>query len=166
MEWAGNKATLFATLGDGGPNLTIQPSLGESYIFEVTVRRTSTMTLIPYCAKRAREVVFSVLRDAMVEGDISITKAVVAVKEIFSENAKKLYKLHKLDDSSKDSDEPHISSPFIKEELHGSVKNSSTESDVEPHVSSSFQNEELNGSSKDVTLVRLIWIDASGQHRC
>lgn len=117
-------------------------------------------------AKRAREVVFSILRDAMVEGDLSITKAVVAVKDIFSENAKKLYKLQKLDDSSKDCDEPHISSPFIKEELHGSVKNSSTESDVEPHVSSSFQNEELNGSSKDVTLVRLIWIDASGQHRC
>ncbi|XP_049410650.1 protein fluG-like [Solanum stenotomum] len=117
-------------------------------------------------AKRAREVIFSVLRDAMVEGDLSITKAVAAVKDIFAENAKKLYKLHKLDDSSKDSDEPHISSPFMKEELHGSVKDSSTESDVEPHVSSSFQNEELNGSSKDVTLVRLIWIDASGQHRC
>ncbi|KAM3308976.1 hypothetical protein P3S67_010720 [Capsicum chacoense] len=117
-------------------------------------------------AKRAREVVFSVLRDAMVEGDLSITKAITAVKDIFAENAKKLYKLHKLDVSSKDSDEPYISSSFIKEELHGSAKDSSAESDVEPYVSSSFQNEELNGSSEDVTLVRMIWIDASAQHRC
>lgn len=118
-------------------------------------------------AKRAREVVFSVLHDAMVEGDLSITKAVAAVKDIFAENAKKFYKLHKLDVSSKDSDiEPHIPSPFIKEELHGSLKDSSTDSDVEPCISSYFQNEELYGSSKDVTLVRIIWIDASGQHRC
>ncbi|MCD7446025.1 hypothetical protein HAX54_031508 [Datura stramonium] len=117
-------------------------------------------------AKRAREVIFSVLRDAMLEGDLSITKAVAAVKDIFAENAKKLYKLHKLDVSSKDSDEPHISSPFMKKELHGSVKDSSTDSVVEPYASSSFQNEELNGSSKDITLVRMIRVDASGQHRC
>ncbi|OIT19614.1 hypothetical protein A4A49_40649 [Nicotiana attenuata] len=118
-------------------------------------------------AKRAREAAFSVLRDAMVEGDLSITKAVAAVKDIFAENAKKFYKLHKLDVSSKDSDiEPHIPSPFIKEELHGSLKDSSTDSDVEPCILSYFQSEELYGSSKDVTLVRIIWIGASGQHRC
>ncbi|KAJ8535525.1 hypothetical protein K7X08_023245 [Anisodus acutangulus] len=118
-------------------------------------------------AKRACEVVFSVLRDAMVEGDLSITKAIAAVTDIFAENAKKLYKLHKLDVPSNDSDiEPHILSPFMKEDLHGSLKDSSIDSDVEPYISSYFQNEELNGSSKDVTLVRIIWIDASGQHRC
>ncbi|KAK4351476.1 hypothetical protein RND71_030789 [Anisodus tanguticus] len=118
-------------------------------------------------AKRACEVVFFVLRDAMVEGDLSITKAIAAVTDIFAENAKKLYKLHKLDVPSKDSDiEPHILSPFMKEDLHGSLKDSSIDSDVEPYISSYFQNEELNGSSKDVTLVRIIWIDASGQHRC
>ncbi|XP_059297546.1 protein fluG-like isoform X1 [Lycium ferocissimum] len=118
-------------------------------------------------AKRAREVIFSVLCDVMVESDLSITKAIAAVKDIFAENAKKLYKLHKLDVPPKDCDiEPHIPSPFMKEDLHISLKDSSTDSDVEPYISSYFQNEELNGSSKDITLVRIIWIDASGQHRC
>ncbi|CAN4109571.1 unnamed protein product [Withania somnifera] len=89
-------------------------------------------------AKKAREVVFSVLRDACVDGDLSISEAIAAVRDIFAENAKQFYKLD-------------ISSRY---------------SDVKPPLSSSFQEEELNGSSKDVTFVRIIWIDASGQHRC
>lgn len=89
-------------------------------------------------AKKAREVVFSVLRDACVDGDLSIPEAVAAVKDLFAENAKQYYKLD-------------ISSKY---------------SDVKPPLSSAFQEEELNGSLKDVTFVRIIWIDASGQHRC
>ncbi|XP_055807899.1 protein fluG [Solanum dulcamara] len=89
-------------------------------------------------AKKAREVVFSVLRDACVDGDLSIPEAIAAVKDIFAENAKQFYKLD-------------VSSRY---------------SDVKPLLSSSFQEEDFNGSSKDVTFVRIIWIDASGQHRC
>ncbi|XP_075110149.1 protein fluG isoform X3 [Nicotiana tabacum] len=89
-------------------------------------------------AKKAREVVFSVLRDACVDGDLSIPEAIATAKDIFAENAKQFYKL---DVSSKNSD-------------------------VKPPLSSSFQEEELNSSLKDVTFVRIIWIDASGQHRC
>ncbi|PHT70997.1 hypothetical protein T459_26101 [Capsicum annuum] len=89
-------------------------------------------------AKKAREVVFSVLRDACVDGDLSIPEAIAAVKDIFAENAKQFYKLD-------------VSSRY---------------SDVKPFLSSSFQEEELNGSLKDVTFVRILWIDTSGQHRC
>ncbi|XP_070051150.1 protein fluG [Nicotiana tomentosiformis] len=89
-------------------------------------------------AKKAREVVFSVLRDTCVDGDLSIPEAVAAVKDLFAENAKQYYKLD-------------VSSKY---------------SDVKPPLSSAFQEEELNGSLKDVTFVRIIWIDASGQHRC
>ncbi|KAI8021236.1 Protein fluG [Camellia lanceoleosa] len=42
-------------------------------------------------AKRAREVVFSVLRDACIDGDLSIPEAIEAAKDIFSENAKKFF---------------------------------------------------------------------------
>ncbi|KAK4725108.1 hypothetical protein R3W88_027887 [Solanum pinnatisectum] len=89
-------------------------------------------------AKKAREVVFSVLRDACVDGDLSIPEAIAAVKDIFAENAKQFYKLD-------------VSSRY---------------SDVKPPLLSSFRAEELYESSKDVTFVRIIWIDASGQHRC
>ncbi|KAM3288208.1 protein fluG isoform X1 [Capsicum chacoense] len=89
-------------------------------------------------AKKAREVVFSVLCDACVDGDLSIPEAIAAVKDIFAENAKQFYKLD-------------VSSRY---------------SDVKPFLSSSFQEEELNGSLKDVTFVRILWIDTSGQHRC
>lgn len=89
-------------------------------------------------AKKAREVVFSVLRDACVDGDLSIPEAIAAVKDVFAENAKQFYKLD-------------VSSRY---------------SDVKPPLLSFFQAEELHESSKDVTFVRIIWIDASGQHRC
>ncbi|KAL8113647.1 hypothetical protein AgCh_020825 [Apium graveolens] len=44
-------------------------------------------------AKQAREVVFSVLRDACADGDLSIAEALEAVKDIFVDNAKQFYKL-------------------------------------------------------------------------
>ncbi|KAI3827082.1 hypothetical protein L1987_01146 [Smallanthus sonchifolius] len=44
-------------------------------------------------AKRAREVVFSVLRDACSDGDLSVSEAVEAVTDIFAENAKKFYRI-------------------------------------------------------------------------
>ncbi|OIT01042.1 hypothetical protein A4A49_04306 [Nicotiana attenuata] len=91
-------------------------------------------------AKKAREVVLDVLRDVWVDSDVSIAEAVAAVKDIFAENAKQFYKL----DVSK------------------------TYSDVKPQPLSpiSFQKEHLNGPLTDVTLVRIIWLDFSAQHRC
>ncbi|WMV52396.1 hypothetical protein MTR67_045781 [Solanum verrucosum] len=89
-------------------------------------------------ARIAREVVFSVLRDACIDGDLSIPEALAVVKDIFAETAKQFYKLD-------------VSSRY---------------SDVEPHhLSTSFQKEQ-NDSLTDVTLVRVMWLDFSGQHRC
>ncbi|PHU05595.1 hypothetical protein BC332_26417 [Capsicum chinense] len=89
-------------------------------------------------AKIAREVVFSVLRDACIDGDLSIPEALAVVKHIFAETAKKFYKLN-------------VSSRY---------------SDVEPlHLSTSFKKEQ-NSPLTDVTLVRVMWIDFSGMHRC
>ncbi|MCD7448361.1 hypothetical protein HAX54_041096 [Datura stramonium] len=80
---------------------------------------------VPSSAKIVREVVFSVLRDACIDGDLSIPEALAVVKDIFAETAKKFYKLD-------------VSSRY---------------SDVEPHhLSTSFQKEQ-NGSLTDVTLV-------------
>ncbi|KAK3043030.1 hypothetical protein RJ639_002598, partial [Escallonia herrerae] len=87
-------------------------------------------------AKRAREVVFSVMRDACVDGDLSVPEAVEAVKDIFAENAKQFYKI------------------FSK--LFGSIS----------VVSPRFVRVENNAPQLDAALVRVIWIDASGQHRC
>ncbi|KAL0316188.1 UNVERIFIED_CONTAM: protein fluG [Sesamum radiatum] len=44
-------------------------------------------------AKKAREIVFAVLRDACIDGDLSIPEAIQAAKDIFSENARQLYKI-------------------------------------------------------------------------
>uniref|UniRef100_A0A3Q7JG95 GS catalytic domain-containing protein n=1 Tax=Solanum lycopersicum TaxID=4081 RepID=A0A3Q7JG95_SOLLC len=52
-------------------------------------------------ARIAREVVFSVLRDACIDGDLSIPEALAVVKDIFAETAKQFYKL---DVSSRYSD--------------------------------------------------------------
>lgn len=66
-------------------------------------------------AKIAREVVFSVLRDACIDGDLSIPEALAVVKHIFAETAKQFYKLNV---SSRYSDvEPlHLSTSFEKEQ--------------------------------------------------
>lgn len=82
--------------------------------------------------------VFSVLRDACVDDDLSIPEALAVVEDIFAETAKQFYKLD-------------VASRY---------------SDVEPHqLSTSFQKEQ-NGTLTDVSLVRVMWLDFSGQHRC
>ncbi|KAF3441784.1 hypothetical protein FNV43_RR15699 [Rhamnella rubrinervis] len=86
-------------------------------------------------AKKAREVVFSVLRDACVDGDLSIVEAIEAAKDIFSRNAIQFYKI-KLP----------ISSVGL---ANGPI---SVKMRANAHT--------------DVALVRVIWVDGSGQHRC
>nr|GEV68487.1 protein FluG [Tanacetum cinerariifolium] len=95
-------------------------------------------------AKRAREVVFSVLRDACNEGDLSIPEALEAVTDIFAENANKFYKI----DSAVTS-------------RAGSTHVSNTLSKLDSHVKGEFKS-----IQQDVVLVRVLWVDASGQHRC
>ncbi|KAI8014916.1 Protein fluG [Camellia lanceoleosa] len=89
-------------------------------------------------AKRAREVVFSVLRDACIDGDLSIPEAIEAAKDIFSENAKKFYKINL------------YLKPFDSK-INGVCKVVKMETDT---------------VQSDVAFVRIIWVDASGQHRC
>ncbi|KAK7345483.1 hypothetical protein VNO77_16087 [Canavalia gladiata] len=85
-------------------------------------------------AKKSREVVFSVLRDACIDGDLSIPEAVEAAKDIFARNAIHFYKI------------------------------SSTNSAVGSHNNVPLKLN--NGLESDVSLVRILWVDASGQHRC
>ncbi|XP_024990588.1 protein fluG isoform X1 [Cynara cardunculus var. scolymus] len=94
-------------------------------------------------AKRAREVVFSVLRDACNEGDLSIPEALEAVTDIFAENAKMFYKIN---NAVKSRIPRHVSDTLAK---------------LDNHVK-----QEFNSTLQDVVLVRVIWVDASGQHRC
>ncbi|KAG9456803.1 hypothetical protein H6P81_001311 [Aristolochia fimbriata] len=89
-------------------------------------------------AKRAREVVFSVLSDACEEGDLTIAEAVEAAKDIFRNNAHRLYKI---EDAS-------VSSTYKNLTLHNYASKSS------------------NLSQKDIMFVRVLWVDTSGQHRC
>lgn len=89
-------------------------------------------------AKKAREVVYSVLRDACVDGDLSISEALEAVKDIFADNAKEFYK------------------------INVAVKPVNLENAVSPH----FLKVTTEGSQQDVALVRILWVDTSGQHRC
>jgi len=85
-------------------------------------------------AKKSREVVFSVLRDACIDGDLSVPEAVEAAKDIFARNAIHFYK---------------ISS------ANGVISSRSNLS------------QKLNDDLDiDVSLVRLMWVDGSGQHRC
>ncbi|KAK7830757.1 protein flug [Quercus suber] len=86
-------------------------------------------------AKQAREVVFSVLRDACIDGDLSIPEAIVATKDIFAQNAIQFYKINLSFDSK------HTVTPY-------SMKMNTS------------------ASHNDVSLVRIIWVDGSGQHRC
>ncbi|KAJ4705017.1 Glutamate-ammonia ligase-like protein [Melia azedarach] len=88
-------------------------------------------------AKRAREVVFSVLRDACIDGDLSVAEAIEAAKDIFAQNAIWFYKINLGVNSFGSNDNLHQTS----------VKESDT-------------------SKNGVSLVRVIWVDASGQHRC
>ncbi|KAK7392505.1 hypothetical protein VNO78_20946 [Psophocarpus tetragonolobus] len=86
-------------------------------------------------AKKSREVVFSVLRDACIDGDLSISEAVEAAKDIFARNAIHFYKI--------------ISANGATTSSHSNLS------------------QKLNdGLDVDVSLVRIMWVDGSGQHRC
>ncbi|XP_062001966.1 protein fluG-like [Rosa rugosa] len=89
-------------------------------------------------AKKAREVVFSVLCDACADGDLSIPEAIEAAKDIFSQNAVQFYNIDRAVKSS------------------GSANS----------VSSNFVKVKSNDSENHVSLVRVFWADASGQQRC
>lgn len=89
-------------------------------------------------AKKAREVVFSVLQDACIGGDLSIQDAVAAVKDIFADNAIEFYKIK-------------IAEKPVKSEVLAFASNLPTE---------------ISASDEGLVLVRVIWVDASGQQRC
>ncbi|KAF9598958.1 hypothetical protein IFM89_033303 [Coptis chinensis] len=87
-------------------------------------------------AKRARKAVFSVLRDACDEGDLTIPEALEAAEDIFNRNSIRLYKIDGTGSSSKD---------------------------IIPHGPGTI---ERKLSQDDTVFVRIMWVDASGQHRC
>ncbi|CAN8279088.1 unnamed protein product [Cochlearia groenlandica] len=91
-------------------------------------------------AKKAREVIFLVLRDAIESGDLSLMEAIDAAKDIFSRNSIGFYKLN-IDTSAP-------TSPHSRRMSH---KSETKKPDVQED-SSSF--------------VRVIWVDTSGQTRC
>ncbi|XP_054807482.1 protein fluG-like isoform X2 [Prosopis cineraria] len=85
-------------------------------------------------AKKSREVVFSVLRDACIDGVLSVPEAVEAAKDIFARNAIDFYK---------------IKSAVGTVTSHNNL---SQKSNI--------------ALESELSLVRLIWVDISGQHRC
>lgn len=88
-------------------------------------------------AKKAREVMFAVLHDACINEDLSIPESIQAVKDIFSENARNLYKIKAVSDSFDANDIASLSMKL-----------------------------DINTSAQAVAFVRIIWVDGSGQHRC
>ncbi|KAL9268684.1 fluG-like protein [Drosera capensis] len=89
-------------------------------------------------AKRAREVIFSVLRDACEDGDLSVPEAVEAANDIFFQNALQFYKINTSSSSS-----------------NGKMANSHNVGKIG-----------LTAPPSDVTFVRVFWVDTSGQCRC
>lgn len=89
-------------------------------------------------AKKAREVVFSVLQDACTAGDLSIQEALTAATDMFANNSKAFYKLNT---AEKQFNTTTFASP----------KNLT---------------EERHSPEQDCILVRLMWTDTSGQLRC
>ncbi|GJN20769.1 hypothetical protein PR202_gb08186 [Eleusine coracana subsp. coracana] len=87
-------------------------------------------------AKRARDVVYRVLSAACEDGDLSIEEAMESVESIFRRNALHLYKLNV---------------------ANGSINQATPIADDSICLSSVEQ---------DVLFVRIVWNDASGQHRC
>ncbi|CAN6174677.1 unnamed protein product [Urochloa humidicola] len=90
-------------------------------------------------ARRARDVVYRVLSAACEDGDLSIPEAIGAVEAIFRGNAVHLYKLNNV-------------------AVNGSINHDA--------VSIADDNTSLSSLETDVLFVRIIWVDASGQHRC
>lgn len=87
-------------------------------------------------AKKGREVIFSVLCDACIDGDLSVAEATEAAKGIFAENAIEFYK------------------------INAGLKFS----DLKASLTPCFDVE--NAVDIGASFVRIIWVDASGQHRC
>ncbi|XP_021730040.1 LOW QUALITY PROTEIN: protein fluG-like [Chenopodium quinoa] len=87
-------------------------------------------------ARRAREVIFSILRDSCIDEDLSIPEALEAAKDLFAENAIQFYKIKQ--SVKLDPTKPYL---IIMERLQLFCQ-------------------------KVITLVRIIWIDTSGQCRC
>ncbi|XP_050945075.1 protein fluG isoform X1 [Cucumis melo] len=88
-------------------------------------------------AKKSRDVVLSVLRDACIDGDLSISEAVEAVNDMFTRNAVQLYKMNLTIESFMPNSSA-VSIPLMK----------------------------TNVVQEDVKFVRIIWVDGSGQQRC
>ncbi|KAH9671122.1 Gln-synt C domain-containing protein [Citrus sinensis] len=88
-------------------------------------------------AKRAREVVFSVLRDTCIDEDLSVGEAIEVAKDIFALNAAQFYKINL-----------GVKDFASKDDMH----------QIYLKKSDAFES--------DVSLIRVIWVDASGQHRC
>ncbi|KAL6503085.1 hypothetical protein OROHE_023714 [Orobanche hederae] len=88
-------------------------------------------------AKKAREVIFAVLRDSCIHGDLSFAEAIQAAKDIFSENSRQLYNIKPVSEFPNSN---HTAFPSVK-----------------------FN---INASAKGVAFVRILWVDGSGQHRC
>ncbi|EEF42861.1 Protein fluG, putative [Ricinus communis] len=89
-------------------------------------------------AKKTREIIFAVLRDACYDGDFTVSEAIEAAKYILAQNAIKLYKI---DMGTK---------AFITKDF----------------VSAKSVNIENSALDNGVSFVRVIWVDTSGQHRC
>ncbi|XP_060967692.1 protein fluG-like [Cannabis sativa] len=87
-------------------------------------------------AQKSREVIFSVLRDACIDGDLDIHEAVQAAKDIFAENSIRFYKLK------------------LPVKSFGSANT----------ISAAPTN--TNVALSGIRLVRILWVDASGQQRC
>ncbi|PKA60855.1 hypothetical protein AXF42_Ash006490 [Apostasia shenzhenica] len=88
-------------------------------------------------SKKAREVLFNILSNACEDGDLTINEAIQTTEDIFRLNAIKLYNLAVT-----------VGSFDYKRSI--SLNNSLM-------ISPSFD---------DTMLVRIIWVDTSGQHRC
>ncbi|KAM0896246.1 hypothetical protein ACQ4PT_023321 [Festuca glaucescens] len=87
-------------------------------------------------ARRARDVVYRVLSAACEDGDLSIHEAIDAIEDIFRRNALDLYKLNV---------------------ANGSI-----------HQKTMITDSTISTScvEQEVLFVRIVWNDASGQHRC
>ncbi|XP_020588866.1 protein fluG [Phalaenopsis equestris] len=88
-------------------------------------------------SKSAREVLFHVLSNACKDGDLTVDEAVLAVQDIFRENALWLYNLRAVVGST---------------DYNGSIIQKNTL--------------KSNALLDDIVFVRIIWVDASGQQRC
>lgn len=140
---------------------------------QISTVYTSRVTIVG--SKKAREVVFSVLRDACADGDLSHSEALEAVKDIFADNAKQLYKL---DASAKfvisensTSDPSSKLANKISDVVESNAKHFYNLNAVNPIILENGTcphslKVATQSSEQDVSFVRIIWVDTSGQHRC